>query len=145
MKKAGSSKPKRERIVWDEDNLEHNKTLQTATMKIDEPKTPWASPTKEEMEEDCDVPACVMDSIEGCEGMLPPAALQLPLPGSEAGPSRAPTGWDSSDDEEGTSKGQATGNEDPTSFAAKRKAHYNEAEALRRAKELAAQEDEEED
>lgn len=31
-------------VLWDEDNLEYNDANKSATMKIDEPDTPWASP-----------------------------------------------------------------------------------------------------
>ena len=39
-------------VVWDEANLEYNDSLPKATMKIVEPDTPWASPTREPFSDD---------------------------------------------------------------------------------------------
>ena len=41
----------RKNVVWDEENLEYNEANKSATMKIDEPKTPWASPPASELGE----------------------------------------------------------------------------------------------
>ena len=39
-------------VRWNEDNLAHNEATKSATMKIDEPETPWASPPRELFDDD---------------------------------------------------------------------------------------------
>eukprot|EP01099_Mayorella_cantabrigiensis_P004667 TRINITY_DN3557_c0_g1_i2.p1 TRINITY_DN3557_c0_g1~~TRINITY_DN3557_c0_g1_i2.p1 ORF type:complete len:125 (-),score=41.22 TRINITY_DN3557_c0_g1_i2:23-397(-) len=44
LKKSPVPKPS-SHLAWDEENLDYNEKHKTATMKIDEPKTPYAYPT----------------------------------------------------------------------------------------------------
>lgn len=46
------------RVVRDETNLATNEANKTATMKIDEPETPWASPPRELLDDGVHLSLC---------------------------------------------------------------------------------------
>jgi len=124
---------KRSRLVWDEANLIYNDANKSATMKIDEPKTPF----HREYSSDFD---------EGIEGTTPPGGSlnwgELESAMSKAAQQRSDSFSSSSDRDSASEKddGFSSGSEGHSEggegehrsrvFESKRKFHYDEYQSL---------------
>eukprot|EP00803_Ostreobium_quekettii_P003647 evm.model.scf_1754.3 EVM.evm.TU.scf_1754.3 scf_1754:30618-33583(-) len=167
MKRKGDPKaPKRVKISWDEGNLVENERIKAelAPTKIEEPKTPFHSPPRDEADdpfeehqydpEDAPEKADV-DEAEGlpseaterghCSGTGESDAQLAMKQGNSAGASGNVTDsdlmryW-----EENPGRINVSTGKEPA-FADSRKQHYDMKEALRRGRELMEEDEDEED
>mmetsp|Transcript_33670 Transcript_33670/g.46620 ORF Transcript_33670/g.46620 Transcript_33670/m.46620 type:complete len:165 (-) Transcript_33670:219-713(-) len=151
---------KRKLVVWDEANLEFNEANKTATMKIDEPKTPWASPLHGSAlgEEEEEMPSCSLgsldDAMEDTKSCSSSQSRDRRVSVSFSDNSAGSDGWQTSDeDPEDTGEEAAPGGSNGKAaiikekklkrkqFAEKRKVHYDEFAMVLRARQLMAEDD----
>mmetsp|Transcript_16955 Transcript_16955/g.23500 ORF Transcript_16955/g.23500 Transcript_16955/m.23500 type:complete len:144 (+) Transcript_16955:75-506(+) len=128
---ASSSQPKKKKggVKWDEENLMVCESEKSATMKIDEPKTPY---NQYQMSEDAEV-------VEALEGDLTDQLAQemTDAADSEKKETSKPKFAVEEEGEEEKAKKKE--------FDKKRKAHYNEFEMIKLARQKMMEEEEEED
>lgn len=77
-------RPSRRSVRWNEDNLAHNEATKSATMKIDEPETPWASPPRELFDDEdvAGAPPGARHGAGAAQGAPPPAVSAAVLAAS---------------------------------------------------------------
>mmetsp|Transcript_28433 Transcript_28433/g.47742 ORF Transcript_28433/g.47742 Transcript_28433/m.47742 type:complete len:159 (+) Transcript_28433:113-589(+) len=155
MKDDISAGRERRSIVWNEANLEYNEANKSSTMKIDEPKTPWASPTASELDEteygedsmesrmldeDAIEEKLHADRREVAESLSPAVAdggcLSSPIHHHSA-EGVDPAGDEDEDDDDAGVKRKGN-------FKQQRTSHYNEFAMIQRARLLMEEDDEDE-
>jgi len=132
LKKEENPKNKM-RIFWDEDNLIYNDSHKTATMKINEPKTPYNKDYKysEEEEEGCRVlvPHSPTSS-EGIQWHELENSLKKAEQEQKNSPSNSTSDVDSSSDKEDKGLISDESSDETFEFKQKRKQHYDEFQTL---------------
>mmetsp|Transcript_28432 Transcript_28432/g.47740 ORF Transcript_28432/g.47740 Transcript_28432/m.47740 type:complete len:177 (+) Transcript_28432:113-643(+) len=173
MKDDISAGRERRSIVWNEANLEYNEANKSSTMKIDEPKTPWASPTASELDEteygedsmesrmldeDAIEEKLHADRREVAESLSPAVAdggcLSSPIHHHSAEGVDPAVSSPSAPELEGQEDGMDEGDEDEDdddagvkrkgNFKQQRTSHYNEFAMIQRARLLMEEDDEDE-
>mmetsp|Transcript_15346 Transcript_15346/g.33152 ORF Transcript_15346/g.33152 Transcript_15346/m.33152 type:complete len:170 (-) Transcript_15346:433-942(-) len=152
-------------VVWDEENLEYNEANKSATMKIDEPDTPWASPPTSELDEDeyDEVQAEPMGLLDAAAlkaaehadrraGVCfaessSTAAVNVESHCTPSSPDECVDDTMEAMDEDHEEDEESEGKHKPSKaeFEQKRKQHYNEFEMIRRARLLMEQEEDEDE
>ncbi|CAG8529730.1 12711_t:CDS:2 [Dentiscutata erythropus] len=125
LKKPSINFQQKNRLKWDEDNIQLTESQKNSTMKITEPKTPYIhynQETDEIMTDLQTIPGLILES--NSRESLPSGSLSSVSPSSAHFPDSVKDDWDSDGSEDEETK------EKRRKFAQLRAKHYNMKEAL---------------
>ncbi|CAG8473282.1 9259_t:CDS:2 [Dentiscutata heterogama] len=124
LKKPSINFQQKNRLKWDEDNIQLTESQKNSTMKITEPKTPYIHYNQETDEIMTDLQTIPGLTLESNRESSPSGTLSSGSPSSAHFPDSVKDDWDSEGSEDEETK------EKRRKFAQLRAKHYNMKEAL---------------